>query len=382
VKCFIIIPYDPRFLRIYEQGIRQSVEECGMECSLPLKRPVAGPIDESIHRLIREATLCVADLTDGNPNVMYEVALAHSLGKPVILITQGEPERIPFDIRHHHVIHYKETPKGVRELSALIAGSIRATIELGASPLEGLRQMLMPSSLGTPEGAYVVAASPLSYREAFRSRGGWIERPIGTYSDHLGIRGLMRAFGLIGDLDRLPHLVDPDDFDDKVLPNPMHLYCIASPKANRWTGLMMKEFFKDRTPRWEFRADPESTDIRNPRVLLYLDGRAYDPVSRIPGGRLVWDFGLVLRGPHPYDASHLFMALGGRSSLGSEAACLAATDLECLNKLIKSLRDMGIDPDDHRQAFCAIVSVGSKERKSHLGADRSQFRVEDVVAYR
>jgi hypothetical protein len=388
MTAFVMIPYRDSFQRIYEAAIRPAIEGCGLKSVLAKDEWSPGPIDAQIVGLIKASQVCIADLTGANPNVMYEVALAHSLGKPVILITQGAADSIPFDIRHHRVITYstpekeEEGKKEIELLSKKLTESLLATLEFKESPIQLLRQMLVPASLGAQEGPYVVAASPLSYREAFRVGGGWIERPVGTYSDHVGIRGLMQAFGLIYGLDRLPHLLNPDDCDDKVLDKPMHLYCIASPKANRWTGKMMERFFENRNPKWEFKPDPESSDLRNPRVLVRVSGKPYEPVNVPTDKRLKWDFGLVIRGPHPLDPSYMLLALAGRSSLGTEAACLAATDPECLQKLIKRLNDKRVSLDDHKQGFCAVVSISSKEQKSNRGADPATFEVETLSVYK
>jgi hypothetical protein len=381
MKCFGIIPHRDIFRRVYEHAIQPAARDCGLQCTRAEEEPYTEVVFEKIKEMIAGSQLCVADLTGQNANVMIEVAIALAQSKPVVLVTRGKLEEIPFDIRHHRVIRYVKTDRGLEMLRNEIAKTIKATLKVGGSPTESLRQILVPASLGGQKGPYVVAASPLSYREAFRVGGGWLERPVGTFSDQVGIRGLMQAFGLIYGLDRLPELLNPDDFDDKVLATPMHLYCIASQKANRWTGLMMKKFFHDRQPAWEFRADPDSSNLRNPMVLIYCDGKRHEPVFSVPGGRLVWDFGLVVRGPHPNDSSRLLMVLAGRSSLGTEAACLAATAPSCVEKLVAALRAEKVDPDDHTKAFCAVVSVCAKERKAKLGADPNEFRVEGLRAY-
>jgi nucleoside 2-deoxyribosyltransferase len=38
---------------------------------------------------INKARIIIADLTTRNPNVFYEVGIAHALGKDVILLTQN-----------------------------------------------------------------------------------------------------------------------------------------------------------------------------------------------------------------------------------------------------------------------------------------------------
>ena len=358
-----------------------AAKECGLHCSRAEEEPHTEVVFDKVKRMIADSHVCVADLSGQNANVMIEVAVALSHGKPVVFITRGRLTDIPFDIRHHRVIKYANHDHGFRKLKEDVAETVRATLKLGGSPTEFLRKMLVPSSLSLEQGPYVVAASPLSYREAFRIGGGWLNRPIGTFSDHIGIRGLMQAFGLIYGLDRLPDLLDPNDFDDKVLSTPMHLYCIGSPKANRWTGLMMKNFFENCKPAWEFRPDPDSTNLRNPKVTIYREGKPYEPVHSVPGGRLVWDYGLVIRGPHPQEAGRLLMILAGRSYIGNEAACLAATSPACVEKLVVALTAENVDLDDHSKRFCAVVSVAAKERKSRFASDPNEFRVEGVRAY-
>lgn len=58
------------------------------------------------------ARIVIADLTGKNPNVFYEVGVAHTVGENVILITQ-RIEDVPFDLRHLRHIQYEYTPRGM-----------------------------------------------------------------------------------------------------------------------------------------------------------------------------------------------------------------------------------------------------------------------------
>lgn len=385
-KVFLIHPYEEPFTTIRDTVLVPAIKQCGMQPVVAETAPYAGPVAPQIIEFIESAKACVADLTGNNPNVVYEVAVAHSKGIPVILITQGTPEGIPFDIRHHRVIEYANTPEGLTKLSAWLTAALEATGKRRELPVGLLRQMLVPRSLGAQSGPYIVAATPFSWQASGRG-GGWKDRTAGTYGDHLGIRGLMQAFGLIFGLDRLPELMDPDDFEEGALEKgEANIYTIASPKANQLTGVMMKKFFAQREPRWRFAADPEAEDLRRPKPILMMEGRPYQPARRVPGDRLIYDFGLLIRGPRPSYPDYMFMAMAGRSARGTEATCLAATDPDCLQILSESLRAEGVDLEDHKQAFCAVVSVcacrGDKgEREQSLGPDKESFRVEDVSIY-
>lgn len=57
----------------------------------------SGLITSQVINLIVDSELVIADLTDSNPNVYYELALRHATGKPFIQVAQAG-QRIPFDI--------------------------------------------------------------------------------------------------------------------------------------------------------------------------------------------------------------------------------------------------------------------------------------------
>jgi hypothetical protein len=78
---------------------------------------------EDVREAVISARYIVADLTDGNPNVFYELGICHALGKRVVLITQNQ--EVPFDVRHIRHLRYEFTPRGMRTFEA----ALRATLE-------------------------------------------------------------------------------------------------------------------------------------------------------------------------------------------------------------------------------------------------------------
>ena len=64
-----------------------------------------GKIIDQIWSGINEARVLVAELTGRNPNVLYELGIAHALRKPVVLVFSNE-NNVPFDVRHVRVIYY------------------------------------------------------------------------------------------------------------------------------------------------------------------------------------------------------------------------------------------------------------------------------------
>jgi len=59
--------------------------------------PKVGLITTQIINLIIESPLVIADLTDSNPNVFYELAIRHAIKKPYIQVIE-KGQKIPFDL--------------------------------------------------------------------------------------------------------------------------------------------------------------------------------------------------------------------------------------------------------------------------------------------
>ena len=236
--------------------------------------------------------------------------------------------------------------------------------------------MLVPASLGLPtnESRFAIVASPLSYRRAMRRHGGYKEFRR-TSSDYVGVRGILQAFGLLYGFDALPDIIDPEDFDDVVIEEPMNVYSIASPKANVWTGKLLKELHKRWVPRLEFRADFASKDLWNVAVSLCSDGNPLQPQGwdvNAQGDRYARDFGLIVRAPNPYHDGCMVTIMAGRSSLGTEAACRAFIDPAKASEIREWLGGR-VDLEDHKQPFWALVSL-----QRAIGDGREEARPETL----
>jgi hypothetical protein len=70
----------------------------------------------------------IADCTGRNPNVFYEIGIAHTLGRKTVLIAQ-QIDDIPFDVRHIRSIIYEYTPRGVREFEKKLEDTLYAAFE-------------------------------------------------------------------------------------------------------------------------------------------------------------------------------------------------------------------------------------------------------------
>ena len=99
-KCtaFVIMAFDKEFDAIYSDLIKPSLEKIGYEVKRADSLLSQQNILKDIVREIASADLIIAELTSLNPNVFYELGIAHALRKPTILLTQSI-EELPFDLR-------------------------------------------------------------------------------------------------------------------------------------------------------------------------------------------------------------------------------------------------------------------------------------------
>lgn len=105
MKAFVIMPFAESFDDIFKIGIKATARENNIEAyRLDEELFDEGMLDK-IYNEIESCDFIIADLSDKNPNVFYELGFAHAIGKLCILITQSA-ENIPFDLKHKRHIVY------------------------------------------------------------------------------------------------------------------------------------------------------------------------------------------------------------------------------------------------------------------------------------
>lgn len=115
--CFVLMPFGESWSnRLWKKQIQPIVTECGYH---PVRADelYGKDIVEDIWKSINQASVIIADITNRNPNVFYELGMAHTIGKRVILLSQ-EIEGIPFDINRFRIICYEDNIDGLETLQA------------------------------------------------------------------------------------------------------------------------------------------------------------------------------------------------------------------------------------------------------------------------
>jgi hypothetical protein len=149
--CFVIQPFDKGpYDKRYSELLVPAITDAGLTPYRVDQDPgVAIPIDD-IEKGIREAEVCLADITTNNPNVWYEVGFAMACGKPVVLIcAEPRPEQFPFDVRHRTIIPYsRESITDFEKLKKEVTARLKAQ----AKKAEELQTVATLSQVNTVEG--------------------------------------------------------------------------------------------------------------------------------------------------------------------------------------------------------------------------------------
>jgi hypothetical protein len=121
---FVMMPFHSKFRRIYKDHIRTTAKKLDLKVERADEHSLSGAIMKDVWESIVTCKVVVAECTERNPNVFYEIGIAHTLGKSVILLTQKK-EDIPFDIRHMRYIAYKPTKSGLESLNTQLRSALK-----------------------------------------------------------------------------------------------------------------------------------------------------------------------------------------------------------------------------------------------------------------
>lgn len=104
--CFVMMPFGEWFDKYYQHIYIPAIKDAGFEPIRADELFATGTVVEQIWEQIRKSKVLLADLTDRNANVFYELGLAHAARKPVVF-TAPCVDDVPFDLRHLRVIIYE-----------------------------------------------------------------------------------------------------------------------------------------------------------------------------------------------------------------------------------------------------------------------------------
>ncbi len=172
--CFVIQPFDAgKFDQRFQDVYKPAIEEAGLEAYRVDQDPTVEVPIEAIEKGIREASICLADITTDNPNVWYELGFASAAGRPVVMVCSDERKgkKYPFDIQHRNIIPYRRDSSSdfdrlvsdiTRRLKALkgqqaalpqIGETDEIALSGGLTELELLVLVAVVGAVAVPDGA-------------------------------------------------------------------------------------------------------------------------------------------------------------------------------------------------------------------------------------
>jgi len=122
--CFILMPFGEPFDTIYKNHIKPTIEK-----KFRITRAddifKSSEVMEDIWEHINKAKFLIADLTERNPNVFYELGIAHTVGKEPLLIAQDKND-IRFDLKHRRYFIYTDDKEGLEKLETDLENAMKS----------------------------------------------------------------------------------------------------------------------------------------------------------------------------------------------------------------------------------------------------------------
>ena len=131
-RCFVIQPFDGGvFDARYEDSIAPAIEAAGLEPYRVDRDPTVSIPIQDIEAGIRDATVCLADISLDNPNVWFELGFAIAAQKEVVMVCSDERQtKFPFDVQHRTIIKYKTgAPRNFKILQEQIKDKLEAIMK-------------------------------------------------------------------------------------------------------------------------------------------------------------------------------------------------------------------------------------------------------------
>jgi hypothetical protein len=133
IDVFVLMPFNASLEKLYTHHLKKMGEEMGIVIRRADEIYSTDPFMEKVWAGICSAKLILADCTQQNPNVFYEIGIAHAVGKRVMLITRSEND-IPADIKHFDYIPYVYDPEGTEQLIEKLRTFIASQIAPKSEP--------------------------------------------------------------------------------------------------------------------------------------------------------------------------------------------------------------------------------------------------------
>jgi hypothetical protein len=131
LDVFVLMSFKPELRPVYEDHILNVTNSINLVAKRADDFFGAHHIMSDVWEAINSARVIIADCTGRNPNVFYEIGVAHTLGRTVILITQNGGD-VPFDLQAIRYIQYEYTPRGMAIFEKSLEQTLKVELEAAA----------------------------------------------------------------------------------------------------------------------------------------------------------------------------------------------------------------------------------------------------------
>lgn len=202
--CFVIQSFDGgSYDRRYRETIRPALIKAEVEPQRADEILGLNPVVDKIESAIESAAICIAEVSEDNPNVWLEVGYALALDRPtVILCDKSKRKKLPFDIQHRPIIYYRtDSRSGFEELEANIVKWIKN--ELNSSRWVKQIKTLKPGSeKSTDLEGYEVAVLSLAFAFWPTTTGSISHWQLGQKLKEMQFTEVALALGVSGLIER------------------------------------------------------------------------------------------------------------------------------------------------------------------------------------
>lgn len=112
----VMMPFHDRFNPVW-RAIQEASHDQNLRCKRAADMWRSNAIIDDIAEILWRSKIVVADLSEKNPNVYYEIGAAHCIGATCIPITNSIDD-VPFDLKHLRMIEYDNSELGLEKLKS------------------------------------------------------------------------------------------------------------------------------------------------------------------------------------------------------------------------------------------------------------------------
>ncbi|UOF22006.1 hypothetical protein [Pseudomonas syringae] len=176
-RCFIVTPIgsDTSTTRRAADGLisavmRPVLERLGFQTFVAHEIASPGSITRQVIEHVVYDELVIANLSELNPNVMYELAVRHCVGLPIVVLAESGT-RLPFDISDERTVFFQNDMFGAVDLAPKLEAAISAAMLNGEpdNPVYRVTKTRVLRESVEPDDAQAFLIKKLDYIESFIS---------------------------------------------------------------------------------------------------------------------------------------------------------------------------------------------------------------------